>query len=153
MKVDGPSSSGKTGQAKKTSKAGASKGAGFSSALRGSSSEEEPVEETSGLAGGATLGSIDALLALQGVDAVDATNPDGKGKNRAAVERGESLLKELDAIRIGLLTGSLSVHQLTQLQNKLATRTETISDPTLKTVLDDIELRVAVELAKHALRD
>lgn len=151
MKIDGPGSVGKTGQTKKTDKAGGARGAGFSSAMRGANDggDDASVDDLPGVAGGAALGSIDALLALQGVDEVDATNPDGKRRNQAAAARGEDLLNRLDQIRVGLLTGQISSAGLMQLQAALQARGTEAADPKLRSVLEDIELRVAVELAKH----
>lgn len=150
MKIDGPNSAGKTGQAKKAAKTSKSAGPGFSSALRGGSdSAADPAGEAGGVAGGAGLGSVDALLALQGVDATDAPNPDAKGRNRAAVRRGSDLLDRLDELRIGLLTGRFSRDRLVQMRDALSGRADAAADPTLQSVLEEIELRVEVELAKH----
>ena len=150
MKIDGPGSTGKLSGGKKATKAGASDGAAFSRALRDSSgSEDQEADSLGGLAGGAALGSVDALLALQGVDAVDAANPDGKSRNKAALARGEDLLDKLEAIRTGLLTGRLDQSRLMALRDALAARSDDAADPKIKSLLSDIELRVAVELAKH----
>lgn len=148
MKIDGPGSAGKIGAAKKTSKSGGAKGTGFSDALHGAS--EEPAEETGGVAGGAALGSIDALLALQGVDAVDSVDPDEKRRNSAAVDRGEDLLDRLEDIRIGLLTGRIPQERLQQLKEAVRRSGESAADPTLRLLINEIEIRVEVELAKHA---
>ncbi|MAO90401.1 MAG: flagellar biosynthesis protein FlgI [Rhodospirillales bacterium] len=155
MKVDGPGSSGKLSQSKKTAKTGGAKGVGFSSALRQADGGADDTVEISagGLAGGSGVSSIDALLALQGVDSVDATEPDAKRRNKAALDRGEDLLDQLDEIRIGLLSGGLSRQRLVQLQAALSQRASGALDPKVKSLVDDIELRVAVELAKHGQDD
>lgn len=152
MKVEGPGSTGKLGQAKKAAKTGGAKGTGFSSALRGSDGADEAAEETAPLSGGGALGSVDALLALQGVDAVDAPDPNGRRRNGAAARRGGDLLDRLDEIRIALLSGSLSMPQLERLQTALQARGEEAADPALRSLVQDIELRVAVELAKYGSR-
>jgi len=154
MKVDGPGSSGKLSQSKKTAKTGGAKGVGFSSALRqADGGADDTVDSAGGLAGGSGVSSIDALLALQGVDSVDATEPDAKRRNKAALDRGEDLLDQLDEIRIGLLSGGLSRQRLVQLQAALSQRDCGALDPKVKSLVDDIELRVAVELAKHGQDD
>jgi hypothetical protein len=58
------------------------------------------------------------------------------------------MLDRLDDIRIALLTGSLPRGQLENLRRMAQERGEILNDPQLQSVLDEIELRVAVELAK-----
>lgn len=88
----------------------------------------------------ASMAGIDAILALQAVD-----GPlEGR---RKAVRRGASLLDTLDQIKADLLVGRVSADRLDQLVGMLAGMREK-SLPGLDAVLDDIELRVRVELAK-----
>lgn len=84
---------------------------------------------------------IDAILALQAVE--DPTT----GKKKRAVHRGAALLEALDAIKADLLVGRIGTGRLDQLVAMLAEVRER-SVPGLDAVLDDIELRVRVELAK-----
>lgn len=150
MKIDGPGNTGKLGGSKKAGKAAASDGAAFSRALRDSSnSEDQETDTLAGMTSGGALGSVDALLALQGVDGVDTADPDGRARNRAAVTRGEDLLDRLEDIRTGLLTGRLDQGRLLALRDALASKGEAPNDPKIQSILADIELRVAVELAKH----
>ena len=58
------------------------------------------------------------------------------------------ILDRLDEIRHGLLSGSLSLAQVTGLANLVRSRRATIADPRLRDVLDEIELRAEVEIAK-----
>ncbi|MEQ8442035.1 MAG: flagellar assembly protein FliX [Alphaproteobacteria bacterium] len=153
MKVDGPGSSSNINKGKKTAKKGGSTGAAFSESLRGGRADaDENVDSASGLAGGAALGSIDALLAIQGADTVDAADPDQKGGNRVAAEHGADLLDRLDDIRVALLTGRLSQGMLMNLRDTLSRRAEGATDAGLKSLIEDIELRVEVELAKYDRR-
>lgn len=88
----------------------------------------------------ASAAGIDAILALQAVD-----GPlEGKKK---IVRRGQSLLDTLDEIKADLLIGRVSLDRLDQLSSMLGEMRER-SLPGLDGVLDDIELRVRVELAK-----
>lgn len=89
------------------------------------------------------LGSIAALLAVQGVD--DATT--GKGRQTAQA-RAEDLLKSLEDIRDGMLAGALPRRQLESLLVQVRERVLPPSDPKLAELLSDIELRASVELAK-----
>ena len=86
--------------------------------------------------------TVDNLFILQEV-AEDLT-----GRRRAALQRGDSMLDRLDDIRIALLTGSLPRGQLESLRRMAKERGDLLTDPQLQSVLDEIELRVAVELAK-----
>nr|WP_108396470.1 flagellar assembly protein FliX [Devosia submarina] len=88
----------------------------------------------------AGVGGLDALLALQAVG-----GPlEGKKK---AVRRGQSLLDTLDEIKADLLLGRVSFERLDRLASMLDEVREQ-SLPGLDAVLDEIELRVRVELAK-----
>lgn len=86
------------------------------------------------------MSGIDAILALQAVD-----GPlEGR---RKTVRRATSLLDTLDEIKADLLVGRVSVDRLDGLVTMLADLRDR-SAPELDAVLDDIDLRVRVELAK-----
>jgi hypothetical protein len=88
------------------------------------------------------------LAALGTVLAAQAAQ-DAAGERRRALTRGRSLLDELDLIRIGLLDGALPVATIRRLNGLLQTDRASLADAKLKAVLDEIELRAAVELAKR----
>lgn len=73
---------------------------------------------------------------------------DEPGKRRSAQERAEFMLDQLDQLRHGLLAGRISGQQLSRLAQTVRQRRDHIADPRIREVLDEIELRVAVELAK-----
>lgn len=100
----------------------------------------------SNVTAGASLGAVDSLLALQEV-------PDATVRRREARKRGETLLDQLDEIRLGLLTGRLSRAQIERLASLVANRSGPLDAPELEAVLAEIELRAAVELAKFERRD
>ena len=87
------------------------------------------------------IGGIDALLALQGVE-------EPGERRRKAVKRGRTALDALDALKLGLLSGTLDTAALARLKSVAAGLAESTGDPGLDTVLAEIELRVEVELAK-----
>jgi hypothetical protein len=87
------------------------------------------------------IGGIDALLALQGFD-------DPLERRRRAVKRGRTALDALDALKLGLLTGSIETGALAALKAVAAELADRTGEPDLDTVLAEIELRVGVELAK-----
>jgi hypothetical protein len=74
---------------------------------------------------------------------------DGAGERRRALTRGRSLLDELDLIRIGLLDGALPAATIRRLSGLLQAERCSVADAGLSAVLDEIELRAAVELAKR----
>lgn len=86
-------------------------------------------------------GTIDGILALQEVD------QDGRG-GRQARDRGDDILDRLDEIRHGLLTGRVNPATLERLLSQVRQQRETFTDPKLTEILEEIELRAAVELAK-----
>jgi len=92
------------------------------------------------------LTAIDSLIALQEVPDLLA------GKSKAA-KRGRDMLDLLEDIRDGLLLGGISRTTLTRLLNLVNVKREEFADPGLSALLDDIELRARVELAKFQFAD
>ena len=84
---------------------------------------------------------IEAILTVQEV--ADPTS----GRSRG-VRRGLDLLDQLERIRRAMMLGTLSRDQIERLAALLAARREAVSEPALSEVLNEIEVRVAVELAK-----
>lgn len=87
------------------------------------------------------ISTVDALLALQGVE-------DPTQRRKRAVARGRNALDALDSLKIGLLDGSVDRATLNRLKVAAEGLTEQTGDPGLDSVLHEIDLRVAVELAK-----
>jgi hypothetical protein len=83
---------------------------------------------------------IDALLALQAVE-------DPLFAKKKALRRGNALLDTLETIKADLLLGQVSEGRLNQLMALIGQARER-NLPELDGVLDDIELRARVELAK-----
>jgi len=65
--------------------------------------------------------------------------------------RADTLLNELDRIRMGLLSGSLTVGHVIDIADVVASHREKIMDPQLTAILDEIDLRAQIELAKMRL--
>ena len=104
-------------------------------------SDAEPSRNTAPVASLRTVGGIDALVALQGVD--DAAERRSRG-----LKRGRIALDALDELKIGLLVGDVNPSMLLRLKASAAELREGAGDPGLDGVLAEIELRVAVEIAK-----
>lgn len=138
MKVSGPSGTDKVSGTKKAGKAGSTGGAQFGSLLGTSESEAPAHSSATGVIAG-----IDSLLAAQEVD--DPAQRAAKKRMRA---RGEDVLKQLDKIRLGMLSGTLSVGNLLDIADVVASHRERINDPQLSSLLDEIDLRAQIEIAK-----
>jgi hypothetical protein len=95
----------------------------------------------SATSGTRSIGGIDTLLALQGVE-------EPGERRRKAVKRGRSALDALDALKLGLLSGLFDTGALARLKSVTAGLAEPSGDPALDAVLAEIELRAQVELAK-----
>lgn len=93
----------------------------------------------------ATLGMnpLAGLLAVQ-----ETEEPLERQARKRASQRADTILDELEEIRLGLLMGTIPMAKLEQLAQLVRVRREQFDDPKLQSILDDIELRAAVELAK-----
>jgi hypothetical protein len=102
---------------------------------------KEPARRAGAPPAAKTIGSIDALIALQGVE--NATE-----RRRRGIKRGRLALDALDALKLSLLAGSLDTATLARLKGVVAELAEITGDHPLDAVLAEISLRVEVELAK-----
>ena len=88
-----------------------------------------------------SLSSLDALLAVQEVN-----NQNSSNKN--AVFKGKKILNLLDELKFGLLNGKILQSKLDMLLNAVKLQNNKDTEPRLAAILDEIELRASVELAK-----
>lgn len=137
MKVSGPRNVSGTSGTRKSDTAKASDS--FSPA---SSPVQAGPNAMGGLSGTGAIGSVDALLALQGAG-------DYREAKKQATERAFSLLDMLDDLKLALLDGALPRSTLVRLMDTLKSRRDVTDDPRLEAMLDEVEIRAAVELAKH----
>ena len=137
MKISGPNETQKAGNAKKTGKAGAS-----TSSFSGLLGAEEATE-TQHAASAGVIARVDVLLAAQGSE--DPAERASRGKMQ---KRGGDILHHLDKIRLAMLTGNLSVGNLIDIADVVAAHRERIGDPQLAGILDEIDLRAQIEIAK-----
>jgi len=114
-------------------------GSSSDSVFKASNAGEQPRAQT--VSGPGPIAALDTILTLQGFD--DTT--DGRSKGLA---HGQDLLDMLDQVRDGLLAGAIPRSTLTRLANAVSHRQEGFVDPKLQQVLDEIDLRARVELAK-----
>src|SRR4051812_20244498 len=97
--------------------------------------------ETRSVTAPKAAGSIDALLAMQGIE-------DPLERRKRSVARGRGALDVLDHLKIGLLSGNFDASTVSRLRDAAANLKSSSGDPGLDAVLSEIELRVEVELAK-----
>lgn len=146
MKVDRPDS-GKALSGKKriSGSAASSDGSSFADSLSSLSASDEAggAASLSGPAGTQATSSLDMILAMQG-----SAGDDDAAQKRAKM-RAEALLRHLEAIHGGLLMGGIPKASLIGLARDLKTLRDHVVDPKLLDVLDAIDLRAQVELAKH----
>lgn len=135
MKVEKPGSVSSTAGARRSERASTARPGEFSRFL-GQPEEASPVSSST------AISSVDALLAAQSVEAVSDE------ERRQARARGDDILDRLDELRHGLLAGTLTRSQIMALANLVRSRRGAIVDPRLREIIDEIELRAEVEIAK-----
>jgi hypothetical protein len=107
-------------------------------------SEQETPQNTAGASSLRAVATVDALIALQGVE-------DPRERKKRAVARGRKALDMLDSLKLSLLDGSVDRSTLARLKVATEGLTAETGDPGLDEVLAEIDLRVAVELAKAGM--
>lgn len=100
-----------------------------------------PAEQTPELAPAASLSTI---LGAQEVEA------DENERRGAAGRYGADLLDRLAELRLNLLNGSVPAARLHALAHALRANRQPSGDPQIEVILEEIELRVEVEIAKLA---
>lgn len=131
-----------------TSGAGAATGTGKARAAGGGQGFQLPnISGASAAPAAATVSSLSpvinvgALLALQ-----DVGGP--TERKRRAVKRAAAMLDALDEMKLSLLSGEPTLDSLGRLQQAIKDQREDTEDPKLEAILNEIETRAAVELAK-----
>ncbi len=94
--------------------------------------------------GAAGLAGVDTLLALQGVGAAETATE----RRRRQTKRGHAALDALDGLLLGLIEGRLDRGALAALSHVTAAAREETGDSGLDAVLQAVDLRAQVELAK-----
>jgi len=138
MKVTGAGGPSRTSGPRPARGGGSGEGGGFRLASVGAPAAPAAVSNVTGVRG---VMGVDAILALQDVESASE-------RKRRSVGRAGRLLDDLDEIKIALLGGELSQGQLDRLARTVREQRSATEDPRLEAVLDEIETRAAVELAK-----
>ena len=135
MKIQGPDKTKNTASTKKTAKTA---GGNFGVLLK-----EGGEEETSATATAHSITKVEALLVAQTSD-----DPAEQQAKERMFNRADRLLDELDTIRLSMLTGSMTVGHMIDLADIVASHKEGVQDPELFAILEEIDLRAQVEIAK-----
>lgn len=135
MKVEGPKKTQSSGASKKSSGSGAD-GVDFSQYIKSG-------QETSSVSASMTITSVDSLLAVQA-----AEDPTERAARKRMRERSDKIMDGLENLRTAMLTGNLTVGHMIDIADVVASHREKIQDPKLTDIMDEVDLRAQVELAK-----
>lgn len=119
-------------------KKGSAAAAGFSDLLDASASASSEIAATADIV---PTAGISHLLAFQEIS-------DDEVARKKQLQHGNNTLESLDKLRRQLLMGEVPIQTLRDLERQLAQQKQQSNDPALNALIDDIELRAAVELAK-----
>lgn len=131
-------------RAKRKKSVSGGSGASFADQLRGASQSGEVSSPENGMIDNVALDGVDALLAMQEVG--DSTDQRAR---QQAMSYGEDMLDRLNTIQDALLAGGIPKNRLMDMAQKLRAGRTKVTDDRLNSILDEIELRVEVEIAKH----
>lgn len=136
FKVDDVRKTNELAQGKNIRKTGG--GENFADYLKtGSASETKEVQAT------AAMTSADAIFAAQAVN-----DEEERQIRKKLVKKGNTLLENLEEIRQGLLSGEISKNRLIEISRLVKQKDVATTDQRLQEIMQEIELRVEVELAK-----
>lgn len=136
MKIERTGNVQKTSKSKKSDKAQEADGS-FEAFVSSGVSQPSRASATQSIA------HVDALLAVQSVE-----DPTQKAARKRMRQRADTLLSELDKVRDALLGGTLTLGHCVDVADVVASHREKITDPGLTAILDEIDLRAQVEIAK-----
>jgi hypothetical protein len=122
-----------------TKRSGVSPTSSFADVL--AATEAENAAPASSLTDVAATAALNNLLALQEISEEDV-------KRKKLAQQGKNMLDSLEKLRMQLLAGTVPAHTMQELSRQLSLQKQEVIDPQLRAIIDDIELRTAVELAK-----
>jgi hypothetical protein len=134
----------KVGSEKSVSKSGSQKapcaeGSGFMDALK----QAAQPQETREIAETSMAQPVESILSVQVIQ--DTGDQESRKQSK---QYGLELLDRLDEIRDGLLVGAISKDKLMELAQSMRQQRRKSDDPQLNQIIDEIELRAEVEIAK-----
>ena len=145
IKITGPRGTKSSSGPKRTKGAGSAGGSSFADQLKAASG-------ASGLEGVADAGVVEKTQ-VEGVDAILAMQESGDGGEERAKKQarayGIELLDRLSELQDGLLQGAIPKDKLMEIAHKIRSERKKVDDKRLNDILDEIELRAEVEIAKY----
>jgi len=131
---------------------GVTMGSGVNSVKKGA--DGFSLSKTAGGPKAASAGQVSSAFGLMGVDALLALQGEEDvltGRRRRQIKRSHEILDTLDELKLSVLGGDIDDEVLLRLQTMIAQHREEIQDDRLQGVLNEIETRALVELAKRRL--
>jgi hypothetical protein len=139
MKIDSTKSS--SGVSKKKDAKKSSGDGAFGAMMSAGGTEDTSAPSGAGLS--STIAGVDALLMAQAAD-----DPmQGKAK-RQMKERAEGILDKLNDLKLAMVSGNVTIGHMVSIADVVASNRQNVTDPELSSILDEIDLRAHVELAK-----
>lgn len=137
MKIDKTGGTSGPSKSKKKDKSSGAGDASFKDMIAGGATSASSTAQSQ------AIGSVDALLAVQAAD-----NPTEREARKRMQQRAHTILDQLEDIRMKLLTGQLTVGAVIDIASVVSAHRQRIQDPELTALLDEIDLRAQVEIAK-----
>ncbi len=136
MKIDGPGRLEKADNKKKTNKSS-------SDGSFGDFMNADETQAKSDVGGLSQINQTESLLAVQA-----AEDPTERSARQRMTKRADKILDMLEEMRMNILFGNVTVGQVMAIADVVASYREKISDPRLVVLLDEIDLRAQIEIAK-----
>jgi len=136
MRIEGPRRSDSVSKSGKTKKSTESSG-DFRTLLDGGA------DAASGPSGASGVSDVSALLAAQA-----AEDPTERKARKRMVARAQDVLGALDGVHRDLVSGGVTLDRMRDVSARVSAQREKVADPQLAELLDHIDLRARVELAK-----
>ncbi len=134
---------------------GSVKSAGGTKARRNASSVGSFADllDAAGAGDDASVGALSDVAAPSAVGGMLSLQEvaEEEGRRKKLVSQGHSMLDTLDELRHRLIEGRIPGHMLADLGQEILAKKQTVTDPALVDIIEDIEIRLAVELAKLEL--
>ena len=138
MKIEGPKSSSELNKKKSVKNA---TGDGTFGAMVDAAGDG--ADEATGASLSSNIAGVDALLIAQAAE--DSTEKQSRQRMK---QRAGDILEKLQDLKTAIVMGNVTVGHMISIADVIATHRESVSDPELSVILDEIDLRAHVELAK-----
>lgn len=126
----------------KRRKSGTDEVSGFSGLLEGGEAEEAAAADAPSRIAPPPL--VGGIFSVQEVE-------EGDTRKGRMIRRSHRMLDALEELKLSLLLGDVPVEHLESIRLRMQEEKEQVSDPRLREVMNEIEIRAAVELAKFGM--